>query len=79
MTCLGRAKQAWRILFTMKSETLAKANPYLKNKDVARAGLWRSVVSSSAIEGIFIRTGPGGPARKVIDSPSRRKPLASVR
>ena len=39
---------------TMRTKNLKETNPYLKSLSVREKGLWSSVASSSAIEGIHV-------------------------
>ncbi len=62
-----------------KSLPLSKTNPYLKDSAKRRTGLIRTVVSSSAIEGIsgVTITEADFPVKKF--ATSRRKPSSSVK
>ena len=55
-----------------KSLPLSKTNPYLKNPAKRRAGIIRTVISSSAIEGIYGTISEGDFSVKSAATPSRK-------
>ncbi len=62
----GASNPQGALIFDMKKNSLSKTNPYLKDAAQREALLYRSVVTSTAIEGVKL---PGMKTRK----PSQRR------